>query len=167
MNSVSLYARRADGRRQTLKDHSETAAAYASRAGVALGLTSLFRLCGLLHDLGKVSDDFQEYLEKDDSSLRGTVVHAPQGAVFALRRWGRECNPVAVMIAAAIASHHGRLPDLVDDRGDDFLSHTLPMRVLRIWRTWYPVLPCRLHRKRSVLASIKQPARNLKHTVGV
>ncbi len=126
MNPNPLYARRSDTRLQTLKEHCEAVAAHASHMGEGLGLGNMFRLCGLLHDLGKASPAFQAYLQTGDPSLRGTVVHAPLGAVFALRRWGRERNPVTVLLAAAIASHHGKLPDLINDQGDDYLAGTLP-----------------------------------------
>ena len=126
MKQTILYARRADNRCQTLKEHCEAVAEAASRTGERVGLPSLFRLCGLLHDMGKASAAFQTYLQQNDPSLRGTVAHAPQGAVYALRRWGRAGNPAVAMVATAIASHHGRLPDLINEKGDDFLSCTLP-----------------------------------------
>ncbi|MDD3213155.1 MAG: CRISPR-associated helicase Cas3' [Eubacteriales bacterium] len=125
MESGTLLARRTDERRQTLKAHSEGVAEYAARTGETFGLPALARLCGLLHDMGKASDAFQAYLEKGDPSQRGTVVHSAQGAVYALRRWGGGdalSAATAEVIAVAIASHHGRLPDLVNEDGDSYLE---------------------------------------------
>lgn len=124
-----LYARWQDERWQTLREHSQNVAEQTSRAGEAFGLSALLRLCGLLHDLGKASEAFQEYLPKEDATLRGTVIHAAQGALYALRRWGmgKDLNATltAQWIAVAIASHHGRLPDLLSERGEDYFARKL------------------------------------------
>lgn len=120
-----LLARRRNGRVQTLSEHCGAVAAYASRTGEALGLPSLMRLCGLLHDFGKASDAFQAYLLSDEPAEKGSVPHAPQGAVFVRRRWHRQDAPTADLIAVAVAAHHGRLPDLVDEHGAVYTQETL------------------------------------------
>lgn len=60
-------------------------------------------VAGLLHDIGKYQQDFQNYL-LSGTGKRGDVPHAPAGAWFAcLRKW--------TPIAFSIQGHHGGLPD--------------------------------------------------------
>lgn len=125
MGFHSLCARRQDNRWQTLDEHCRNVAKFMTKRGETIGLAALFHLCGLLHDLGKASPSFQAYLEADDPSLRGTVIHSLHGALYVLQHWGRRNDPVSVLLAVAIASHHGKLPDLVTDQGRDYLSTIL------------------------------------------
>ena len=51
------------------------------------GLGILGYLTGLIHDMGKASPEFQEYIRKSDSSARGTVHHAQTGALYIYRNF--------------------------------------------------------------------------------
>ena len=117
-----------NGREQTLSDHCRKVADIASHSGEGIGLGNLLFLCGLLHDLGKCSDSFQTYLTAGERAARGSVLHSAQGAVFVRARWYRtnaSGRLAADLIAVAIASHHGRLPDLLNDHGDAYFETTL------------------------------------------
>lgn len=126
---TALFARKTcDGRMQTMYEHSRNVAQNASLAGECVGLGRLLYLCGLLHDLGKVSDAFQAYLSAGERSQRGSVLHAAQGAVYARSRWYRPDTAsrlTADLIAVAISAHHGKLPDLLNQAGDSFFEKTL------------------------------------------
>jgi CRISPR-associated endonuclease Cas3-HD len=63
----------------------------------------LFKLSGLLHDLGKYQPEFQHYLE--NGGRRGSVPHARWGAGYA-RKF--KMNDVSI----AIDGHHKGLPDI-------------------------------------------------------
>ncbi len=63
---------------------------------------SLFKLSGLLHDLGKYQPEFQHYLE--NGGRRGSVPHAKWGAGYT-RKF--KINDVSI----AIDGHHKGLPD--------------------------------------------------------
>jgi len=125
----TLYARKTeDGRMQTLPEHSRNVARIASATGESIGLGNLLTLCGLLHDMGKVSEAFQTYLLVGENARRGSVLHSAQGAVLARRRWSRSDAAgklTADLVAVAIASHHGRLPDMVNERGDAYFEGPL------------------------------------------
>jgi len=102
---LPFYARSAgpDGRWQPLRDHllavGELAAAFAADAGLD---PEPARCAGLLHDLGKDSDEFQEHrLRRGD----WIVEHAAHGAA-----WAVEHNSVEA--AFAVAGHHGGLPGM-------------------------------------------------------
>ncbi len=124
-----LYARTGglDGRKQTLLEHAANVAQIAFEKGQKVGLGALTRLCGLLHDAGKAREEFQAYL-LEGGPKRGTVEHSAYGAIYAFLRW-HEKPPfrrlAAELLAFAIASHHGRLPDLVDADGDSFAEEKL------------------------------------------
>lgn len=123
------YARIQDNssRRQTLLAHAQNVARYAAERAAPLGLRALLRLCGLLHDAGKASDGFQDYL-LDENAKRGTVEHSAYGAVYAMQRWhggSAQCKLTAELIASAITVHHGKLPDMVDGEGNAFVEQKL------------------------------------------
>lgn len=69
----------------------------------------LFRLSGLLHDLGKYQPEFQQYLE--NGGRRGSVPHAKWGAGYA-RKF--KANDISI----AIDGHHKGLPDRIDWQND-------------------------------------------------
>lgn len=62
----------------------------------------LFKLSGLLHDLGKYQQEFQRYLE--DGGRRGSVPHAAWGAGYAVKLKNNDASIV-------IDGHHKGLPD--------------------------------------------------------
>ena len=71
----------------------------------------IFRLVGLLHDLGKYQPEFQRYLEH--GGRRGSVPHASWGAGYAAGQ-RLKCNEASI----AIDGHHKGLPDKSTWKGD-------------------------------------------------
>ena len=106
-----------DGNVQTLFEHlhhtGDLAASFESR-GVATS-----HMAGMLHDLGKASQEFQEYLLYGNKR-RGDVIHAWQGA-FAVNDQSVDGTVGTLsqeMLELAIANHHGCLPDCIRPEGD-------------------------------------------------
>ena len=103
---------------QTLPEHLRRAAEIAAECLKCCGLSSAGYLAGLLHDLGKYPDEFQEYLKWGDSSRRGSVIHSFQGCRFVLERFHvseeGQYKIAAELLAYAVGAHHG-LFDCVDD----------------------------------------------------
>lgn len=92
-----------------LAEVADLAATLAERAGISDGATR-GRLAGWLHDLGKYLPAFQAYLESSAAGASGTrVSHKLLGAAHAY-------SLEAPDVAAAIAGHHGGLPDWSDLR---------------------------------------------------
>ena len=90
----------ADGQRsQTVQDHLEGTARLAADFARPFGGESQARLAGLLHDIGKYSDDFQHRLAGGHK-----VDHSTAGAQVAFSLHQPE-------VAFAVAGHHGGLPD--------------------------------------------------------
>ena len=117
-----------DGEWQSLDEHLLGVAALASGFAAKLGLADQGELLGLLHDLGKYSQDFQAYLKSatghlnpdedeewvDAISLRGKIDHSTAGAQLIwekLSAKGQKERFVAQLLALCIASHHSGLID--------------------------------------------------------
>ncbi len=112
---------------QTVAEHSRNCAYFAAmRAGKTL--EHLAYLAGLLHDMGKYTDDFRKYIEAGAAGQtvqRGSVNHTFAGVRFTLERWHGRDFPgklVCELIAVAIGAHHG-LFDIIEGKGRDGFLH--------------------------------------------
>lgn len=100
--------RREDGTFQPLKEHIENVGERAAQFAAAFGAEEHGREAGLLHDVGKYSQNGQK--RQRDPEHTAKVDHSSAGAQEAFRRK----DPIA---AFAVAGHHGGLPDF-GSRGD-------------------------------------------------
>ena len=107
---------------QPLEDHLRNVADLARIFASSFGAGNTAYLAGLLHDFGKYTQAFQDYLERSlrgENVTRGEVIHALQGAKFVGEKIK---NPViADIIGNIIATHHGELFDSITD-GEKTLS---------------------------------------------
>lgn len=124
-----------DEREQPLKAHLSAVAESCRTVGLGIGLPITFYLVGLLHDMGKYSREFQDYIRKALPALRGTVNHSAAGG-----RWVEQCNPMtgvdgllSELMVAAICGHHSGLPDCLDLNGDLPLRNRLTPRKPPDW----------------------------------
>ncbi len=114
------YAHSLSGRPQTewhsLRDHLQQTAELAREFASDFEAGEWGYLAGLWHDLGKYSDDFQNYLRRNggdenavhSSEMTGRVDHSTAGAQHADRLKAR-------LLAYVIAGHHAGLPDHVGE----------------------------------------------------
>lgn len=92
-----------DGTYQPLKAHEENVAALAGKFAEAFGAKAHGERTGLLHDIGKYSDNGQK--RQRDPEHTAKVDHATAGAQIAWKL--KDC-----VAAFAVAGHHGGLPDM-------------------------------------------------------
>lgn len=111
---------------QALIDHLQGVADISSKYAAKLGLGSSGRLVGLMHDMGKYSDDFQKYIalagienaDRDDTgehTEKGSVDHSTSGAQWLAGNCGS--NTAGQILSICAASHHGGLIDVFDKDG--------------------------------------------------
>lgn len=131
------HIRKSDKAVQSLEAHCRTVSLLCARAASPLGLEKAAELLGLLHDMGKGTAAFRDYLlsacEEDDTP--SPHYHAPTGAIFVFRRYfntnkafaaGNKAfiqNFTAQLLALCIYGHHGGLLDCLNKDGQsDFLD---------------------------------------------
>jgi CRISPR-associated endonuclease/helicase Cas3 len=121
---------------QMLSEHLASVSEITSRLSAKIGLGAPGALIGLLHDLGKYSNAFQQYLRlmsKDQDTEpchmeRGSVDHSTAGAQTIWRSLapkGKVESVAAQIFALCIASHHSGLIDCVDPDGTDKFSRRM------------------------------------------
>ncbi len=95
----TLKAGRSDW--QPLVEHLQAVARLAGEKAAFFGGGELAALAGLLHDLGKYTDEFQRRIAGD--AIR--VDHTSRGAILAVERYGA----LGQLLAYGIAGHHAGL----------------------------------------------------------
>lgn len=131
------HARKEDREEQLLKDHLLETRDIAKNCGAKLQLGKVAGLAGLLHDFGKFSIDFQNYLRKaiaDPASVtRGEVDHSTAGGKLLFDLLHNKENTkteklLAEIVGNAIISHHssaGLLDFLSPDLESDYLKRVV------------------------------------------
>ncbi|TAL16521.1 CRISPR-associated endonuclease Cas3'' [bacterium] len=120
---------------QPLEKHLSNVADMASVFAGKLGVPSLGEICGLLHDLGKYSEEFQDYLKSaggvlspgdakyvDASKRKGKIDHSSAGAQYlweVLKQKEPPSHLAGQILALCIASHHSGLIDCLSPDGND------------------------------------------------
>lgn len=119
-----------DFENQTLKEHCLSTAKYSAEAMKNIGLYNTGYLAGLLHDFGKATNTFNNFLKnsvmgKEQTSSK--VIHTFQGAIYLLENY-HNVNAyekiTCEILAYAVGSHHG-LFDCVDFDGRNGFCHRL------------------------------------------
>ncbi len=124
----TAHIRENDKTRQTVREHCLAAAEKGERYAKLFGAGKIAYIQGILHDAGKLTDKFNEYVCGSSDYTRGEIDHSYAGARYlhelALKVDKAEIYPVSRLIARTIISHHG-LHDWVSDEGEDyFLKRT-------------------------------------------
>lgn len=115
--------------KQSCSEHCKNAADLASERMISIGLKQTGYLAGVLHDAGKCSKEFEEYIiaaSEGKNVKKGSVIHSFTGCAYLLRKEhtnGSSYEDItAEIIAYAIAAHHG-LFDCIDEFGGNGYSY--------------------------------------------
>ena len=123
------HVRESDQTQQALETHLQEVAAICKQLAQKLGVDQAGELIGLLHDFGKYSEQFQNYIQSatgllepdidqsyvDAKSLKGKIDHSSAGAQWIWHTLGQfndpKVNLFAQIMALCVASHHSGLID--------------------------------------------------------
>lgn len=119
------HIRESDKKIQTVKDHLLEVKNLAETYGEKLGVKHLAGLAGMLHDLGKCTNEFREYILEAVNNpgappRRGSVDHSTAGGKLLYEFFHTEGKItrykgiVAEVIGNAIISHHSYLQDFLN-----------------------------------------------------
>jgi len=132
------HRRKFDGDVQSVMDHLLEVAELSRRFAQKLGVPDLGELLGLLHDFGKYSLEFQDYIKSatgllnpdidddyvDARSLKGKIDHSSAGAQWIWEQFRKykagKCPAgkyASQIMALCLASHHGGLIDCLRPDG--------------------------------------------------
>lgn len=122
------HIRKVDGKKyiQTVEEHCRGVSEIAAELLRDIGLEKTAYLAGMVHDLGKFSENFKNYIEKaadGEKVQRGSVNHTFAGVRFLLEKHSDEqlsgfSDIVLEILAYAVGAHHG-LFDCVDDNNNN------------------------------------------------
>lgn len=127
------HVRENDQEIQTVSEHLLGVKRLAEVFGEKLGLAHVAGLAGLLHDLGKYTDVFQEYIiqvafhQEPAEKKRGEVDHSTAGGKLLFSMFHNKNNTpqeklLTEIVGNAIISHHSNLHDYISpDIKSDFL----------------------------------------------
>lgn len=130
------HRRESDQTEQSVREHLEDVSLISRCLAEKIGVPDIGELLGLLHDLGKYSQKFQEYIKSatgmlnpdiddeyvDAAALRGKIDHSSAGAQWIwgnFRRYGPQGELAGQVLALCLASHHGGLIDCLKPEGEN------------------------------------------------
>ena len=131
MEFVAHY-REKDRSIQTVEDHLLSVSDICAKLAAKINLMDAGSILGLLHDVGKHSSAFQDYIKTstgiddqdgdigDASSMRGKIDHSTAGSQWIWRLFsdfGPQGKLVGQILATCLASHHGGLLDCLKPDG--------------------------------------------------
>ena len=148
MTVYAAHRRKSDGDIQTVEKHLSEVADCSKVFASKIGLDTQGEIVGLLHDLGKYSGEFQNYLgsavglinqDEDDfvdvRSLKGKVDHSTAGAQLVWQRLSEQeglGRIVGQILALCIASHHSGLIDCLSLGTSDPVEDNFTKRISKL-----------------------------------
>ena len=104
---------------QTLQKHLSNVADLAIKFAKPFQTENIFKLIAYLHDAGKATAKFQNYL-MGEQGRRGSVFHSIQGAILSyLADDDNATQFLREILALAIAGHHSDLADACSPDGTE------------------------------------------------
>ncbi len=118
----TAHIRLLDKEEQSVEEHCIQTAVLASEYGKSIGLEKTAKIAGCLHDIGKLTSVFNDYIHGDNSYKRGNIDHSFAGARYlkeiAAKSADNNFYKTASLIGRVILAHHG-LRDWVNEDAED------------------------------------------------
>ena len=118
----TAHIRLIDKIEQPVSEHCKHTAVLAEKYAKSAGLEKTAKIAGCLHDMGKLSSVFNDYIHGNNSYKRGDIDHSFAGAKYLKELFAQtECKDIhktASLIGRVILTHHG-LRDCVNDDAED------------------------------------------------
>lgn len=143
-NNFVAHRREKDGEIHWLSQHLADVSKKTGEFAAKVGMKEQGEVIGLLHDIGKASHEFEQYIksavglinpDEDDYvnavGLRGKVDHSTAGAQLIYRelsQGGTEAIFTAQVLSLCLASHHSGLIDSISPEGIDAYSKRMGKR---------------------------------------
>lgn len=123
----TAHIREYDNALQTVEEHCINTAKYAAEFGRQVKMERLAALSGLLHDMGKLSNDFEKYIHGSMEFSRGSIDHYFAGAKYLLETDGGDASlyKTAKIVGRVILSHHKLHDWITEDCEDYYLYRTV------------------------------------------
>lgn len=132
MNSIA-HIRESDNKIQSVEEHLHGVKRLAEEFGEKIGVKHITGLAGLLHDMGKYTNEFREYIleavrNPDSPPKKGSVDHSTAGGKMLYLRFHTGTPSLyswvlAEIVGNAIISHHSYLHDFLSpDLESKFLN---------------------------------------------
>lgn len=123
----TAHYRKSDKRHQSVSEHLLNVSRYCKTYGKSIRIIKLSELVGLLHDMGKLSDEFQEYIrvaiEHEENGTIDewkksckTVDHGKAGGMYIYRKYHSMkgyAKIAAEIVSMVVCYHHGSLHDFL------------------------------------------------------
>ncbi|MDD6762102.1 MAG: CRISPR-associated endonuclease Cas3'', partial [Clostridiales bacterium] len=113
---------------QSVREHCSGVMALAGQFGETLGASDIIKCAALIHDLGKLTVDFNGYIHGINNFARGQIDHCFAGAKF-INEYARKYDKhqyydTAMLIARIVISHH-KLHDWVNDNCENYFEQRI------------------------------------------
>ena len=117
-----VHIRQTDHEEQTVSEHCRQTAELAARYGQSSGLSASAELAGWLHDIGKLTADFNAYIRGDAGIHRGELDHR------GCREYNSEARRKREVLCGDPAESGRNRVILAEVSGDDDLLHEYELR---------------------------------------
>ena len=121
----TAHIRKTDKKEQSVYEHGKNTAQLCGGYLDTVGLGAVGRLGGLLHDGGKFTARFDDYIHERSNEKRGDIDHSYAGAKYLLDELSSGAEGVTIaaarIIAHTIISHHA-IHDWIDANDDNYLE---------------------------------------------